>query len=123
MRKNNVVSIWCGYFSSEEELFDYVEIDYADEDNPASQWMRDSNLDWYDEDYAEASFEEVRMLVEGVREHSCGETFPTQLDIDLKNHVECNALYLIYDYDASDYQQMKSKLHLLGVYSYLPDES
>ncbi|MDP8051714.1 immunity 22 family protein [Pasteurella atlantica] len=50
---NNVVCVWIGYFSSEEELYDnYLSFNYENEE--VSRLCKDTGLDYYDEDFIES---------------------------------------------------------------------
>ena len=118
LEKDLVVSIWCGNFDTEEELLTYVEFEYDNDDNPSNKFLSDFSLEWYDEDFAEASFDPEDDVVLRVREHSFGESFDSQLDRDMQRFSGCNSLYLIYDVDASGAKSDCSKLSFVGVYSY-----
>ncbi|MFC3849541.1 immunity 22 family protein [Corynebacterium hansenii] len=119
LEKENVVSIWCGNFDTEEELLEYVEPEFDDDDdNATSEFLNDFSLDWYDEDFAEASFDLDDDIALRVREHSYGESFDVRLDEDMRQFSDCNSLYLIYDVDASGAASDRSKLTFVGVYAY-----
>ena len=50
-----IICAWIGTFKSEEELHrNYLEINYANQDNPESQFGRDVGLEYYDEDFMES---------------------------------------------------------------------
>ena len=119
LEKENVVSIWCGNFDTEEELLEYVEPEFDDDDdNATSEFLNDFSLHWYDEDFAEASFDLDDDIALRVREHSYGESFDVRLDEDMRQFSDCNSLYLIYDVDASGAASDRSKLTFVGVYAY-----
>lgn len=118
LEKENVVSIWCGNFDTEEELLEYVEPEFDEDDNPTSEFMNDFSLDWYDEDFAEASFDPDDDIALRVREHSYGDSFDGRLNEDMRRFADCNSLYLIYDVGASGATSDRSKLTFVGAYPY-----
>lgn len=117
--KPNIVSIFCGKFPNEQAFSDYITFDYSlDDDMPPSQFMADFGIDWYDEDFTEASFIENGLLSEQIHLHSYAETFDKKAFSDSKKFNDNNSLYLIYDFDATNYQLKNTKLTLIGVYTY-----
>ncbi|MGV3114920.1 immunity 22 family protein [Corynebacterium freneyi] len=120
MNKDGAVSIWCGDFATEEELLAYVEFAYDndDDDEPASRFLTDTGLAWFDEDLAEASFDDADDIIERVREHSYGQSFPERLDVEMRRFAHCSSLYLLYDVDASGTRPNSGPLNLVGVYPY-----
>lgn len=117
--KSNVVSFFLGKFSNEQDFLNYIAFDYSlDDDLPPSRLMADFGIDWYDEDVTEANFFENSSINEQLSQHSYAETFDKQVWIDIKNFNDFNSLYLIYDFDATDYQPKNTKLTLIGVYTY-----
>lgn len=120
-QKENVVSIWCGKFVTENELLDYVKIKYDNEnDVTTSPFMQDFGIDvdtnYFDEDLTEASFSQN--LPQTIRQHSYGDTFPKQVDNDIQTFKDYNSLYLIYDFDAHGAKSHSNKMKLMGVYAY-----
>lgn len=115
--KNNLVSIWCGFFENEENFLEYLEIDYDSEQG--SQFMRNFSIEWYDEDLSESGFYNEDNLISNVRNHSYGNSFSRNLEKDLLAHTNCNSLLLIYDFDGSNLPtNSNAQLHFVGVYQY-----
>ena len=108
-----VVSIWTGTVRDEAELFDHVTMEY-DDGEATSPFLTETGIDWYDEDFAEGSVsaDPARALSE--HSHSAG--FASLAGPDLASRPETNALYLIYDLDASAQHDRPGLLKFLGTY-------
>jgi hypothetical protein len=115
-RAPGTVSVWVGTVRDEDELFDHVAMEYGD-DGPTSRFLLDSGIGWYDEDFAEGSVgdDPVRALAE----HSYGAGFAARAAADLAGRPGVNALYLVYDLDASALGERPGLLTLLGSYPYV----
>lgn len=112
----NFVSIWCGKFSNEDEFLQYIEMDYENDEN--SQFMQDFLIDWYDEDLSEYGFYNKNLL-ENLMQHSYATNFSLEIKKDIQPYLNCNAVFLIYDFIANtSILNQKSKLQLMGVYPY-----
>lgn len=54
--KENTFSLWAGIFTDEASLQEYVEPIYSDNALISSDFIKETGIDWYDADLAEASF-------------------------------------------------------------------
>jgi len=101
--KENFMSLWCCRFKSEELLHEYVEINYGDDydDKIAFELGRDFSINWYDEDFAEVSYnnEMKRNISDLLKDHSFSETFLSSItDVfgeEFQN--EFNAIIVLYN--------------------------
>lgn len=104
MEKISYVSLWVGKFSSIKELENYLLIAYTEDgDTIPSQFEKDFNIEYFDEDFSEAHYEEVKVhklsqLLEGC----------SYDDVVIPNFVEkygeglptnANSLILLYDFE------------------------
>lgn len=115
-RNENFVSIWCGKFANEDEFLQYLEMDYDSDDN--SQFMQDFLIDYYDEDLSEYGFYDENLL-QNLMQHSYTDSFPVTIQQDIQPYLNCNVVFLIYDFVANPKKQNpQAKLQLIGVYPY-----
>ncbi|MCB9235003.1 MAG: immunity 22 family protein [Bacteroidia bacterium] len=56
MQNEHIVAIWLGEFASRDELFDYTDFFYEENEAGFSQFAHDIGVEWYDEDFFEAEF-------------------------------------------------------------------
>ena len=115
--------LFCGNFPNQDALDSYLQIDYDECDDCHSAFMADFNITWYDEDFAEAGFYIDQNLSEHLKHHSFADGFDEQVYHDLAQHTQCNAFYIIYDYqehfdDNSLIVNPNAKMTLVGSYSY-----
>ncbi|MEH1014832.1 immunity 22 family protein [Micromonospora sp. CPCC 206060] len=110
------VSIWVGTVGDEDQLFDHVEIRYPAAGEPTSRFGTETGLGWYDEDLAEGSVSTDPAV--SLVEHSYGPSFAAAARADLAGYPEVNALYLIYDLDATALAGRGGLLRFLGAYRY-----
>ncbi|MER2172623.1 MAG: immunity 22 family protein [Psychrobacillus psychrodurans] len=104
MEKISYVSLWVGKFPSIKELENYLLIAYTEDgDTIPSQFEKDFNIEYFDEDFSEAHYEEVKVhklsqLLEGC----------SYDDVVIPNFVEkygdalstnANSLILLYDFE------------------------
>jgi hypothetical protein len=55
MSIKKIICVWIGKFKTEKEFYqDYLKFDYENEDNSISQFGKDAELEFYDEDYIES---------------------------------------------------------------------
>ena len=47
--------IWLGQFSTKEEFYQYIQVDYSD-DGPINRFIQDQGQLFYDEDFGESEF-------------------------------------------------------------------
>ncbi|MBY0061276.1 MULTISPECIES: immunity 22 family protein [Priestia] len=104
MEQISYVSLWVGEFSSTEELENYLLIDYTEDgDAIPSQFEKDFNIEYFDEDFSEAHYEgdevhKLSQLLEGC----------SYDDVVIPNFVEkygenlpinANSMILLYDFE------------------------
>lgn len=114
--KNNV-SIWVGNFQDDEQLENYLLMEYLDnEDLPRSQFTKDFKIDYYDQAFQEAYCAEDFLSVENLIEPiSYSETFINQIKSEEKNY---NSLIAVYKYKYDGEVKQNSNVFFLGVYEY-----
>lgn len=55
MSITKIICVWIGTFKTEKEFYqNYLKFDYENEDNSISQFGKDAELEYYDEDYIES---------------------------------------------------------------------
>ena len=84
-----IICVWIGTFKSEDELFkNYLNFDYTNDDEPESEFAKDSGLEYYDEDFMESwwfSKLELNELTEYKDNLLDSEYFFDELIAELKN--------------------------------------
>ena len=115
--KENTFSLWAGIFTDEASLQEYVEPIYSDNALISSDFIKETGIDWYDADLAEASFCKNNTPDICLRMHSYGDSFPQEAVNDLKQAGEFNSLYLIYDFLAKP-AKSSGRIKFVGAYSY-----
>ncbi|REG89167.1 immunity 22 family protein [Winogradskyella sediminis] len=84
-----IICVWIGTFESEDELYkNYLNFDYENDDNPESEFAKDSELEYYDEDFMESwwfSKLELNKLTEYKDDLLDSEYFFDELIAELKN--------------------------------------
>ena len=117
MEKPNTVSIWTGHFESEAQLLDYVETRYDDEDLLHSAFMTDLGIDYYDEDFFEAHFDQRASYEHVIRPLSYADQFGAKPADYLPSH---NSAIAVYNYEHPGDRADIAKLVFLGSFSYQP---
>ena len=84
-----IICIWIGTFESENKLYkNYLSFDYENEDESESEFGKDSELEYYDEDFMESWwFKKLTLdnLVEHKNDLLDSEYFFDELIAELKN--------------------------------------
>nr|WP_320119505.1 immunity 22 family protein [uncultured Marinifilum sp.] len=84
-----IICVWIGTFESEDKLYtNYLNFNYENEDEPESEFAKDSELEYYDEDYMESwwfSKLELNKLTEYKDDLLDSEYFFDELIAELKN--------------------------------------
>ncbi|MHB0860333.1 immunity 22 family protein [Paenibacillus sp. SEL3] len=116
-----MVSVWYGHFASDDELFEYVEINYPEDENEDvfSGFLNDHKIVDFDEDFAEGVFL-IDGVDEGIRDVSYVDSFLSPLLNDLsKIDGIYNSLFFIYDCNVSGLPERNGgKLRFLAAYPY-----
>lgn len=104
MEKISYVSLWVGKFSSIEELENYLLIAYTEDgDAIPSQFEKDFNIEYFDEDFSEAHYENDEVHKFSQLLESCSYN-----DVVIPNFVEkfgenlptsANSMILLYDFE------------------------
>ncbi|WP_418057655.1 immunity 22 family protein [Pimelobacter simplex] len=111
-----VVSLWGGGFATEDDFFGYVEMIRPD-GCTTSGFLRDSGIGFYDEDFAEGSYVSSD-LDAAIRALSYGASFHRPAYEVLRRMPGTNAVYAIYDVDASGLAGAGGRLALAGAFPY-----
>tara|TARA_R110001592_G_scaffold183902_2_gene427627 strand:- start:9 stop:422 length:414 start_codon:yes stop_codon:yes gene_type:complete len=84
-----IICVWIGTFKSEDKLYkSYLNFDYTNDDEPESEFAKDSGLEYYDEDFMESwwfSKLELNELTEYKDDLLDSEYFFDELIAELKN--------------------------------------
>jgi hypothetical protein len=88
MSITKIICVWIGTFKTEKEFYqNYLKFDYENEDNSISQFGKDAELEYYDEDYIESWwFEkfEINNLIENQEDLLDSKYFFEELITELK---------------------------------------
>lgn len=119
--EKNVVSVWYGHFASNDELFDYIEINYPEDENEDvfSGFLNDHEIDDFDEDFAEGVFL-INRADDDIKDVSYVDSFLFPLLNDLgKIDGKYNSLFFIYDCNTSSLPEKNGdKIRFLATYPY-----
>ncbi|WP_339200590.1 immunity 22 family protein [Paenibacillus sp. FSL P2-0322] len=122
--EKNMVSVWYGHFASEDELFEYVEIKYPEDENEDvfSGFLNDHAVDDFDEDFAEGVFL-MDGADDGIKDVSYVDSFLSPLLNGLsKIDGKYNSLFFIYDCNTSGLSEKNGdKMRFLTAYPYTRD--
>lgn len=96
--EKGIASIWFGTFETEEDVVRYVEEVYDEHEESHSDFRRDFNLGWYDDDFQEVGFSESPAIspAELATGHSYWDSFAAALPCP--SGFRANAIVIIYDY-------------------------
>lgn len=118
----NKVSVWVGEFKSDEELKQYMYLNYADDDDfPTSKFTSDFNIDFYDDDFCEAYYsgQKKQSWHNLIKPISYSETFIHQIP-DITDNS--NSVIALYNFEYKEYQINKRQLLFIGTFDF-DDES
>lgn len=129
---DGILSVWAGRFDSEDELFDYTDWKYDEDDEdaePTNAFANHSGLGWFDHDFQEANFvgEHPSSPADVLEGHSYVESFRDEVASALAKlrRKEWNSLFLLYDcaYDPDRaHPSNASRLHYIGSFPYSKGE-
>ncbi|MBP3296181.1 MAG: immunity 22 family protein [Lachnospiraceae bacterium] len=118
MIKENKVSLWLGYFKTQEEFSDYLNISYDEDGNlRESQFQKDFSTGKYDLDGIETAWgtescTDVQMLLEGFSGDE--EIIPQFEKLIVKEELKkYNSIVLLYNYEYSGIEE-KNGLRFIG---------
>lgn len=123
MEQKNIVSIWIGKFSSENELLEYTEIITPDsQDEPfTSLFFKEYELGYVDIDFQEISYQQ---RVESFEDLFRGISFSKSFIKEIKERnpnlkiKEYNAVIEILNYNCSSLIKKTDNTIFLGAFSY-----
>jgi|APLak6261690433_1056193.scaffolds.fasta_scaffold35397_1 hypothetical protein len=114
MEKQNKVSIWIGRFNDRASLENYVRETYDDNGEMISDFMKDFDIDFYDEDLSEYDFIENDNLLQ-IKNFSYSNSF---LHNVLEKASNENGFKLLYDFEYSGKNTDSGKLKFIGSFDY-----
>lgn len=122
MTKENRVSLWLGYFSNEEDFYEYTDDSYDEDGNYSpSQFERDYEIEGIEKDFVEKVYlehpcQELEELLEDFTDSE--EIIPQFRDL-LKNRMLCkyNCIILMYNYEYEG-EEVSSKMEYIGTADY-----
>lgn len=117
MEKQNKVSVWIGKFTDKASFENYVRESYNDDGEMVSNFMKDFEIDFYDEDLSESCFVEHDDLSQ-INDFSYAVSFMKHV---LDNVTHQNSFKLLYDFDYVGENKDSSKLKFIGSFDYVKD--
>ncbi|CBJ40812.1 hypothethical protein (plasmid) [Ralstonia solanacearum CMR15] len=122
MKKALKVSVWIGAFADLDDLLQYVDTRYADDDNVSNDFWRDIGLDWFDDDFREAALIEVGDLREEISAFSYGPSFADDIarDVEASRKDGENGMIMLFDleYSVRERGEGSGRVRFLGSYGY-----
>jgi hypothetical protein len=117
------VTVFLGKFKDEDELKKYVKFTYDEEGEATSEFCRQSNVEWFDEDFMEAFMFRQEQPFTDIMMASYADTFKPSLQKQLPPALLNNFNSIILLYNCSHTQPVKNteKLYLAGVFDYTTD--
>ncbi|ACV10164.1 immunity 22 family protein [Jonesia denitrificans] len=110
------VSVWGGRFRDADAFMTYLDITSREGKPMSSDFLTDVRLGDYNLDAAEAVHGDINA---GLIRLSHARSFANAVRAQLPENGKINALYAIYDLDASDVRVVEqSRMQLLGVFDY-----
>ena len=96
------VSVWTGNASSWDTLDEYLTFTFTEDgDSIPCRFAEAFDIDWFDDDYREASVSEQATLNmrELLKRHSCGPEIADALGDACFLSEPCNAMVLLFEFD------------------------
>ncbi|WP_284653523.1 immunity 22 family protein [Flavobacterium terrisoli] len=116
MEVNSIVSIWIGKHDSESEFKNYMQESYSDEGDLTSLFMKDFEIDFYDENFKEVMFKVANDKNNIFQDFSYSENFIEK--IPDKNWGEYNSYVLLFNFEYDKSVLNTDKFVFLGSYNY-----
>jgi hypothetical protein len=125
--KNRVVSIWVGHATSADELENYLSFRFTEDgDAIPCPFGRAFGINWFDEDFREASVRETpcNSIEELLRQHSYGREIAAavRLQVGEQLRLEANAVVMLFDFqyagEVIDVNADGVTLRFLGVFQF-----
>lgn len=117
MERENKVSVWIGKFNDKNDFQEYLEISYDDNGEMLSNFMKDFNIEFYDEDFSESIFLESSSLSE-LKNFSYSNSFVENV---LGKALDYNSFFVLYDFDFDSNDNISGKLKFIGSFDYSKD--
>lgn len=123
-KDENIVSVWIGKFSTEEDFFEFIEFKFDSEGNASNLFCKEAGLSWFDEDFQDTAFmDQEKSLSATLKNISWITSFEKELTAMLarfpKNYY--NSLFLLYDFrykSESAKPDNNSRLKYIGSFNY-----
>ncbi len=124
-QKRGVLSFWIGQFGSAEDLQEYIEFIYDENDESWSPFVEDSGLFWFDHDVQEAAWfgRPLLRMPNFLNGFSWSDSYQNSVWAALQNadFPEANSVFILFD-TAYDPERAKpepdAKLVFIGVFPY-----
>jgi hypothetical protein len=123
MEKEGVVSLFIGNSNSYEELQNYICVRYTEDgDAIPSEFEKDFNIDYYNEDFREVEFydessDDLRVNLEGFSYDE--EIIPKFIEIcGERLNQEVNSVILLYDFQYHGHVNGTNQFRFLGTVQY-----
>jgi len=117
------VTVFLGNFESEEELQNYVKFVYDEEGDATSEFCRQADVKWSDEDLMEAFMFSKEQPFEQIMMASYSDTFQPSLQKQLPPTLlsKFNSVILLYNCNHVKPVKDTAKVSLAGVFDYSAD--
>lgn len=123
MEKEGFVSLFIGHSNSYDELQNYILVSYSEDgDAIPSQFEKDFNIDYHDEDFREVEFydepsDDLRVLLEGFSYDE--EIIPKIIEIcGERLNQEANSVILLYNFQYHGNVNEANQFRFLGTIQY-----
>lgn len=123
MEKEGFVSLFIGHSNSYDELQNYILVSYSEDgDAIPSQFEKDFNIDYHDEDFREVEFydepsDDLRVLLEGFSYDE--EIIPKIIEICSERlNQEANSVILLYNFQYHGNVNEANQFRFLGTIQY-----
>ncbi|BDG45871.1 immunity 22 family protein [Parageobacillus sp. KH3-4] len=123
MEKEGFVSLFIGNFKSYKDLQNYILNSYTEDgDLLPSEFEKDFNIDYYNEDFREVEFydepsNDLRVLLEGFSYDE--EIIPKFIELcGERLNQEMNSVILLYNFQYNGHVNEKNQFRFLGTVQY-----
>lgn len=112
------VSIWFGKFPSQQAFDDYLALEYDEEGDATSPFLKDFDIEYLDEDFQEVSFEEGVTIQKALEGFSYIEYFVHAIpDVNSEFNSFLLAYYEAYQGEVKETEHMQ----FIGVFDFKED--
>lgn len=126
-KAENIVSVWVGKFSTEEDFFEFIDFKYDSDGNSSNLFCKEAGFSWFDHDLQEAVFiNQEQNLSTALQESSWIGSFEKELTAVLARFPKTyyNSILLLYDFQYKPEiarPDNNSRLKFIGSFKYKPD--